>query len=149
MRQADLVSGVILGLFGLVMLLVVIPAQIEQAPRGFVSPRLVPNMMMIAVTGLSLLLVLKALRGAGYRGGDDAGLFPRHEIMVSLRLVLVFALAIALFVWTVPLAAGIALIVGALLALGERRPIVLIVMPAALLLAVWALFYKLLGTAIL
>lgn len=149
MRQADLVSGVILCMLGLGMLVFVIPSQIAPAPAGFVSPRLVPNMMMITVVGLSLLLVLKALRGTSYGPHATRKLFSRQDLLMVAALALVFALSIALFLWVSPLAAVIGLVVGALLALGERRPIVLVSMPAALLLAAWLLFYQILGTAIL
>lgn len=149
MRQADFVSGVVLCLLGLGMLIFVIPSQIAQAPAGFVSPRLVPNMMMIAVVGLSVLLMLKALRGTSYGPHLAKNLFSRNEVRMALRLAMVFAIAIAVFVWLSPLVAGVVLIVGTLLALGERGPVVLVVMPATLLLGVWLFFYQLLGTAIL
>lgn len=148
MRRADLLAGLFLGLVGLLMLVFVIPAQIEDAGPGFVSPRLVPNITMIVVVGLSAVLILKALRGHGYDGTAGAALFTRGELIMILRLSLVFILAIGLFWWVSPLAAAIGLVVGALLALGERRPLVLVAMPAILITAVWLLFYRVLGTAI-
>lgn len=155
MRRANVISGVVLAVFAMTMLLVVIPWQIEQGPPGMVSPRLVPNMMMIAVTGLALLLVVTNLQPPeGASAGTDAGtdLDPppvtRRELAALLKIGAVFALALVLYEWVSPLAAGIGLVCGALLALGERRPLVLILMPAVLLLLLWALFYKVLGTAI-
>ena len=72
----------------------------------------------------------------------------RAELVALLKIGAVFALAVGLYLWVSPLAAGAALVVGALLVLGERRPLVIVLMPAALLLAIWFLFYKVLGTAI-
>lgn len=60
MKRADLISGIVLAVFGLMMLAFVIPLQIEQAPPGYVSPRLVPNLAMIFIVGLSVLLIVKA-----------------------------------------------------------------------------------------
>ena len=64
MKKADLISGMVLAVFGLLMLAFVIPMQIEQAPAGYVSPRLVPNLAMIVIVGLSVLLIVKSLRQA-------------------------------------------------------------------------------------
>ncbi|MGE4325233.1 MAG: tripartite tricarboxylate transporter TctB family protein [Pseudodonghicola sp.] len=148
MKRADLISGAILAAFGLLMLIVVIPAQIETAPDGFVSPRLVPNLAMILVTGLSLLLVVKNLRPSGDSAWAPATVFSRGEMIALLKIGAVFAVSLAAFLFGSPLVAGIVLVAGTLLLLGERRPLILVLMPAALLLAIWALFYKLLGSPI-
>ena len=72
MRRANIVSGVVLALFGLVMLVAVIPLQIEHGPPDMVSPRLVPNMMMVvdhrAVGAAGRHQ--PARRGARVRGAD-------------------------------------------------------------------------------
>ncbi|GHG95578.1 tripartite tricarboxylate transporter TctB family protein [Pseudodonghicola xiamenensis] len=148
MKRADLVSGLVLTAFGVVMLAVVIPAQIEPAPDGYVSPRLVPNLAMIAITALSLLLVLKNLPKSEDTPQVRAPVFSGREWVALIKIAGVFAVSLGLFWLGSPLAAGATLIVGALFLLGERRPLLLIGMPAGLLLAVWALFYKLLGTVI-
>ena len=72
----------------------------------------------------------------------------RSELAALARIGAVFALSLALYDWVSPLAAGATLVAGSLLALGERRPLVIVLMPSALLLALWLLFYKVLGTAI-
>jgi hypothetical protein len=154
MGRANVVSGVVLTVFGLVMLFAVIPAQIESGPEGFVSPRLVPNMAMILITVLSVLLVITNMRAANMRAGErgtaDEPAMPisRSELAALLKLGAVFAVALALYLFVSPLAAGAGLVIGALVALGERRPVVIVLMPAVLLLAIWLLFYKVLGTAI-
>lgn len=150
MRRANIVSGIMLALFGLVMLFAVIPWQIETAPPGFVSPRLVPNITMVVVVVLALLLVIANWR-APVNGDDAENASPiaRVELMALLRIGAIFALSIALFRWVSPLAAGASLMVVTLLTLGERRPLPLIAIPAAILLATWFLFYKVIGTEIL
>lgn len=150
MRHADIASGIVLVVIGLVTLFGVIPWQIEEGPPDMMSPRLVPAMMMVLVIGLSALLAFRSWRD---RPAPDAPAerapITRAELVTLLSMGGVFALAIALYHWVSPLAAGIALMVGALLIFGERRPWVIILMPAAFMLAIWLLFYKVLGTAII
>lgn len=148
MKRADLVSGVVLTVFSIVMLIAVIPAQIEPAPDGYVSPRLVPNLAMIVIAGLSLLLVLKNLRTSVVEPRAREAVFSRPEMIALLKVAVVFGVSVGLFGLGAPLAAGIALIAGTLFLLGERRPLILVLMPAGLLLTVWLLFYKVLGTPI-
>lgn len=150
MKHANAVSGVVLTLFGLVTLFIVIPWQIEPGPKDIMSPRLVPSMMMIIIIALSALLTLTNVRAIRLNP-QEASKPPvsRFELMALLKIGAVFALAIMLYLLVSPLAAGAALVIGTLIVLGERRPLVLILMPTALLLAIWFLFYKVLGTAIL
>ncbi|WP_193183333.1 tripartite tricarboxylate transporter TctB family protein [Nisaea sediminum] len=149
MRRANVLSGVVLAVFGLVMLVVVIPAQIGPGPEGMMAPSLVPSMMMILVIVLSLLLTFNNMKAKPENADDELPVpISRGEFAALLKLGAVFAAAIALYLWVSPLVAGAALIVGALLALGERRPLVIVAMPTALLLAIWFLFYKVLGTGI-
>lgn len=149
MRRANVLSGVVLAIFGLAMLVVVIPWQIAPGPEGMMSPGLVPSMMMVVVIGLSLLLVLNNIRAKPEDPADEPPVpISRGELMALAKIGAVFAAAIVCYLWISPLVAGTALIVGALVALGERRPLIIIAMPAALLLAIWFLFYKVLGTGI-
>lgn len=148
MKRADLVSGIVLAAFGLVMLIAVIPAQIEQAPEGYVSPRLVPNMMMIVIVALSSILTLSSMRPSGASEQAQRPVFSRGEMIALLKIAVAFAVSIGLFLLGSAIAAGAALVVGTLLLLGERRPLILILMPAGLLLAGWALFSQVLGTVI-
>lgn len=148
MKRADLISGIVLAVFGLMMLAFVIPLQIEKAPPGYVSPRLVPNLAMISIVGLSGLLIVKSLRKAGAPPLLPEAVFSRSELIALLKISAVFTVALVLFWLGTPLGAGIVLIAGTLVLLGERRPLVLVLMPAGLLLAIWVLFYKVLGTAI-
>ena len=146
MRIANLTSGVILILFGAVMLVFVIPAQIEEGPQGMMSPRLLPQMTMWLIMGLSALLVATNLRGPDLQ---EPAPFTRSELVAFGKIAAVFALSLALFLGLGPLPAGITLIVGALLVLGERRLWVLGLMPLVLIGGTYLLFYRVLGTAIM
>ncbi|PCH47648.1 MAG: hypothetical protein COC23_01440 [Hyphomicrobiales bacterium] len=147
MRRANIVSGLVLALFGIVMLIIVIPMQIEPGPEGVVSPSLVPNITMIVLTALSILLVVNNLRKTNT--GSDPVPISHAEIITLFKFAGIFAVSIALFLWVSPLAAGATLMVSTLLVLGERRPVYIVALPSGLLLMVWFLFYKVLGTAIL
>lgn len=161
MRRANRISGMVLLGFAGIMLIFVLPAQIEQGPAGMMSPRLVPNLMMGALAVLSVVLILtnRALPDAapdgvpdGMQSGAPDGLamaLTRADLEAVVKLSAVFALTILGFKLAGALLAGVTLVAGSLLALGERRPVVLVLMPAGLLLCLWLVFYKLLGTAIL
>lgn len=146
MRIANLVSGAVLILFAIVMLWLVIPAQIEEGPQGMMSPRLVPQMMVWLILGLSVLLVLSNLSRTAQ---DDPKPFTRDEIVAFVRIGGVFAVSLALFLSIGVLPAVVVLILGSLLALGERRPVILVLMPLCLIGGAYILFYRVLGTAIL
>lgn len=146
MRRANVLSGMVLTAFSLVMLFVVIPWQIDPAPAGMISTRLVPNMMMIAIAALSVVLTVTNLRP--WDGADEPSPITLADLRMVLRIGGLFAVAIVLYLLTGPLPAGFVLVSGGLLALGERRPLLLIGMPVLLLTALWLLFYKVLGTAI-
>lgn len=157
MRSANLISATILILFSILMLWIVIPTQIEQGPKGMMSPRLLPQMMMWLILGLSVLLILTNLRKphGGTSAPSDTPLadysappISRNEISALLKIGAVMILALVLFLTTGPLLSGVAVITGGLAVLGERRPIVFIVMPLVLVGGTYLLFYRLLGTAI-
>lgn len=146
MRRANAISGIVLIVVSIMTLLVIIPWQIEDGPAGMMSPRLVPQLTMGAVLVLSILLVVSNL---GPAGSEDVTPFSRDELRALALISAVFAVSIALYFAVGPLAFGIVLVAGTLLVLGERRPLMVAGMPLAMLLLIWAVFYKILGTAIL
>ena len=146
MKRANLISGTLLCVFSLSMLVFVIPSQIGTGPSGMMSPRLVPQMMMIGIFVLSVLLTITSLRRDS---GDGPPPISRGEMMALLRISAVFAIAIALYEVFGALVGASSLVILGLLVLGERRPLVIGSLSVALLTGLWALFYKILGTAIL
>lgn len=147
MRRTNIISGVVLAVFGLVMLFAVIPWQIDPGPPGYMSPRLMPNLMMGFITVLSVLLVVTNMRAAA-TASDAEPPISRAELVAFVWMAGLFAVSIGLYLWVTPLLSGIVLVVGALLMLGERRPWMIVALPTALLLLLWLLFYKVLGTRI-
>ncbi len=148
MRIANLASGVSLIIFGGIMLWLIIPTQIEEAGPGMMSPGLLPQMMVWLIIGLSVLLVATNLSAPASPDAKSAPI-TRDELIAFLKIGGVFGAALILFVTTGPLLAGTALIVGTLIVLGERRPLVILLMPMGLIGATYLLFYRLLGTAIM
>lgn len=146
MRTANLISGAALAVFGLFMIFAVIPVQIEEGPPGMVSPRLVPQIMLWTITGLALLLVATNLQP---KNEDGPAPISRTEILALLKIGAAFAVALTLFSLTGPLWAGVVLVAGTLLLLGERRPLVVLAMTTGMLGVVWVLFYQILRTPIL
>lgn len=146
MKRANAISGIVLCVFSLIMLTIVIPSQINDGPSGMMSPRLVPQMMMVGILVLSGLLVINNLRA-----NEDNSPSPisRSELRALLRISAVFAVAIALYEMFGQLIGAAALVILGLLALGERRPLVIGALTVVLLTGLWALFYKVLRTAIL
>lgn len=147
MRRANIVSGVVLVVLSFVTLWGLIPWQISAGPAGMMSPRLVPSMMMMVVLGLSCLLVFNNWREQ-YPSDPKGSPISRYEIKAVVQLGVIFAFSIGLFVLVSPLMAGLALMIGALLTFGERRLLILILLPAMSMLSIWLLFYKVLGTEI-
>lgn len=149
MRRANVISGIVLAAFGLVMIFAIIPWQIETAPPGFVSPRLVPYITMAVMVVLSVILIANNWRvPANENSEDKASPISRSELIALTKIGAVFALAITLYLLVSPLAAGAALLVVSFLVLGERRPLPITAISASILLAIWFLFYQVLGTAI-
>lgn len=146
MRTANLISGVALAMFGLLMIFVIVPVQIEKGPPGMVSPRLLPQIMLWMITGLACLLVVTNLRRPET---DSFSPISRSEVVALGKIALAFAVSLTLFRLAGPLWAGIALVAGTLVLLGERRPLLIVLMTAGLLGAIWVLFYQILRTPIL
>lgn len=138
-------SGVTLCLFSIIVLFGIIPWQIEEAPPGFISPRLVPQLMMMTVAVLSCLQVVNAWR---QQASNDVWPISKSEILALVKILGAFAIGIVLYLFGNPLLAAIGLVVSALIFLEERRVWLILLLPMVLITGVWLLFYKVLGTAI-
>lgn len=145
MKRADIWSGAAVCVMALVTLFVVIPWQIDEVADGYVSPRLVPQITMAFVALLSALQVINARRAGAQM---PFTLATRTEAAALLKLSGVFAVSLVLFHYVAPAAGAVSLVAGSLLALGERRPILIISITGGLVFVVWLVFYRLLGTAI-
>ena len=147
MPKSDLIAGIVLLVFGLAMLVAVIPTQTSEGGDATISPALLPQICAIGITGLAIMLTLQAT--GRLRRGVAAGIrVPAAEWWSALAVLLAVAAAIALFVWVSPAVSAAALVVGLMLYMNERRIWLLAGIPATLLVGAWFLFYRVLGTAI-
>ena len=147
MPKSDLISGIVLMVFGVVLLVFVIPAQTSEAGDASISPALLPQICAAGITALAALLTFASV--GKLRKGEAAGAsVPAAEWWSGAVVLLTVTVCVVLFIWVNPaLAAGL-MIVGLMLYMGERRIGFLVGIPAVLLVGTWALFYKVLGTAI-
>mgnify|MGYP006443157991 CR=1 FL=1 len=149
MKKANLVSGILLLIFSLVMLFWLIPTQVEEAFDGQVSPQLLPQICAGGIGLLSLVLIFMNFSAFTEAGAKDA---PPALSWLEVRawLIITSMLAVCIFVFTLagPIVACTLLVGGVLFAMGERRIVPYIVIPAVLLTSSYFMFYKLLGTAI-
>ncbi|MGB7302614.1 MAG: tripartite tricarboxylate transporter TctB family protein [Burkholderiaceae bacterium] len=146
MRKANLLSGVFLMLLSLALLFWIIPWQVEETFDGAVSPRLLPQICAAGIGLLSLVLIITNLRTPAIAADKSPLTWP--DVRAVLTIGGLLAVGIFLFSVAGPIVASTVLIVGILLAMGERRLLPLILMPVVLMTGSWVLFYKILGTAI-
>jgi putative tricarboxylic transport membrane protein len=145
MAKADIVGGVLLMAFGLLLLGWIIPAQTHQDTGAAVPPALLPQICAIGITILAAILTLNALRGK-----TPAGKPPMMKEWAAMGAVITIILAgAALFKFVHPAVAGAFVSFATMIYMGERRIHLLILLPAGLVLSIYVLFYELLGTAIL
>lgn len=148
MRKANLISGIFLLGFSLLLLFWLIPWQVEEAFGGEVSPRLLPQICAVGIGLLSIILITTNLKAPS--ADADPGPFPISwpEFRALLVIGILLALGIFLFVKAGPIIASVVLVVGVMYAMGERNPLPFVLIPVVLLVSSWFLFYKVLGTAI-
>lgn len=147
MPKSDLFAGLFLTVFGLLTLFVLIPTQTSSGGDATISPALLPQICAIGITGLAILLTMRA--AGRIRSGKAAGqVVPHAEWLSSIAVIVGVGGGVALFKFVNPAVAAGVMIVGLMLYMGERRIWLLVGIPAVLLVGAWALFYRVLGTAI-
>jgi putative tricarboxylic transport membrane protein len=149
MRRADTLAGVVLIAAMLVVILVVIPVQIRAAGEAQgLGAALMPTVMAGVVIALSVLLLLLRLL---IREGRDAKAKPVATDVEAGRpwrvaAAMLLVLAGALLMEHVGAWAGFAaVIVGAMLLLGEHRPIRLAGVPAVAIGMIYLLVQRGIG----
>lgn len=147
MKKAELASGLVLLAFGISLWAVLIPWQVAAAPGAIISPRMMPRLCAAVLVVLSLVLIVQSLAALRREGDTSGPVFSRAEVVATLGVVGLFAVATLLFVYTGPLLPGLAIIVLPMLVLGERRIAMLTLLPAGLMGGAWLLFYVVLGTS--
>ena len=147
MAKSELISGVVLTIFGLALLAYIIPTQTSEGGDATISPALLPQICAVGITGLAVLLTLKAA-GRLRRGLPAGTAVPRSEWWSALAVLIAVSAAAIIFKWVSPGLSAALLVVGLMLYMGERRLWALIGFPAVLVVGAWFLFYRVLGTAI-
>jgi putative tricarboxylic transport membrane protein len=151
MRKADLVSAAVVTVFGLLLLLVIIPTWVERHEEGGygLGARVMPNTMAIIVTALGVLLFASRLVEGRIRRNAvsvEESVPPMSRsngtffVMTSLLLIALTAL----FKWVGFLAAGPLTIAAFMLVMGERRPIPIVLTSVAAAGVIWLFFWRLL-----
>ncbi len=144
MPKADLIAGVSLTAIGLALLFWIIPLQTEQNTGAAVPPDLLPNICAIGIAVLAAILTVRAARNTAPAGEVPAG----TEWAAMVAIVIVVIVGAVLFEYVHPAAAGFFVCLAPMLYMGERRWYLLLALPGTLVLAVYLLFYEVLGTAI-
>lgn len=145
MNRTDFISGAIFLAFGILLLTVIIPWQIADPSRALISPRLMPQICAVGIIILAIAQCAKALRE---NDPTKTARFSRAELIALSGVIGLFALALVLFALTGPLLPAIVLIVLPMLALGERRIWLLLLLPALCITFVYVVLYVLAGSSI-
>ena len=149
MRKANFIAGIVLLAFSLLLLFWLIPTQVEEVFDGQVSPKLLPQICAIGIGLLSIVLIVTNARAPEGESGDDGGApITLFEFRAMLVIASMLGLAIFLFTTTGPVVAALVMMTGIMFAMGERRVLPYVLMPAVLLGGSYVLFYKILNTAI-
>lgn len=113
-----------MALFALAMLVWVIPAQIRgSSDESAIPPAFMANFTMALVGGLSLLLIARAL----FSGKPEAGPVVTQSALRWFAFVVVSLAVSGLVIQYLGfLAGGIPVIAGYMVAMGERRPLVIL-----------------------
>ncbi|MCB1362102.1 MAG: hypothetical protein H6899_10575 [Rhodobacter sp.] len=147
MRATETLTGLVLALFAGVMLVWIIPAEIPRGVAGQLSPRLVPQVAVSGILVLGLWIAGAALVG-GRLPAHRPGPFSRPELVALVVLPALVLASIWVLALAGPVPAGVLLVAGAALLMGERRPVALILLPAGSLTLGWVLLYRILGTTV-
>lgn len=134
-------------LFGIVMLVFVIPTEIVEAGDYTISPALLPKICAIGITALAALNIVKAARrmrtGEIATGADRP--MPWGPALAALATVVA---GILIFKYLHPAPAVLLMVTALMTYMGERRWLLLIGLPVGLLVFGYVLFYHVLGMVV-
>lgn len=147
-RREDILAGSLLMIFSILWVAVVW----STVPVGEgVGPRAFPLWLGVALVVLSVLLLLKGLRGV-YPAVEEAEYAVEPPVSIVLRLSLVVAVCVIIAVYGFLMqkigflpATVITVAATLIFGLGERRPLVVIGMALGIAVGAWAAFGQLLG----
>ena len=152
MKKADLVSAGVVTAFGLTLLFVIVPIWVERHEEGGygLGSQVMPTTLAIIVTALgAIFFVTRFLEGRFGTGAVQADDLPSPISAANWRFLLLTSLfliaMIALFAWVGYLVAGPLTIAGFMIAMGERRPVHIVLTSIVAAGVVWLFFWQLLG----
>lgn len=140
MRLADIVSGLVLTLFGLVSVFVIIPAQVgSDAGPSDIAPDVFPLTLMWLLTGLAVLLWASRLMR---RANDDepTPLATENFFYIIAASIALLGSFLAITYLGFILGSILTIAVGILVMEGRRYPIRLVAVSLLAPLAIWAFF---------
>ena len=150
MANRDLISGLVMFAFGILMLAYVIPQEIVEGGDYTISPALLPQICAVGITALSALLVAKTVSQRRRNGGDAVETEETRPMPWAPAIVALTAVTAAVVIFRVvhPAPAVLFLVAALMLYMGERRWYFVIGLPVALLGIGYLLFYEVLGLVV-
>jgi hypothetical protein len=144
MRKAELIAGIIVLVFGLVLIFWIIPDQSERVSDVSIQPAVYPLIAAWAMVGFSAVLIAGRLtlltsQGESRPGPFDAAAWLHLVFMLAILLAALLAFAYLGFI-----VGGIALVAALMLYMGARNPVVLVGIAVGIPLVIWAFFELLL-----
>lgn len=141
MRAIDCAAAVLLAAAGLATIFVFIPMTVDDPGLDDLPPAFMPEVAAVLLTALAVLLALRSLWRR--EAAEEPSLDRRHA-----KFVLLAALWLAAVLAVVTLAGyligGAAAIVGAMLLMRIRRPLLIGGVACAAPLVLWAVFWQVL-----
>lgn len=110
------------------------------------GPTLIPWIMIGGIALLSLWLIVRPMRGTGATVAGDAAIGLSHDATIRLTCLAVLLVGYAIAFTTIGyLGSTVLVFIAALALFGERRPFVLLLVPAAVTGAIYWGFTQLLN----
>ncbi|MCY4551100.1 MAG: tripartite tricarboxylate transporter TctB family protein [Defluviicoccus sp.] len=141
MRAIDCAAGALLAAAGFATIFVFIPMTVDDPGLDDLPPAFMPEIAAILMTALAVLLALRGLRRR--EATEEPALDRRHAKFVFLAM-LWLAAAFAAVALASYLVGGAVAIVGAMLLMRIRRPLVIGGVACAAPLVLWAVFWQVL-----
>ena len=151
-NKSDFIASIVLFFMGVLFYFIIIPREIILEDKAVLGPDLLPNICIIAITILSIILFLKSVRKKDKLDQIDQAVkktnFSSIEVKRVFFLSLNLLVSILIFVYLDVLTSAIFLIIGSCIVCGLKKMWVIASLSSGLILLVYFLLYKVLGTAV-
>ena len=145
MTRADLIGGIGITIFGLVLVFVIIPLETEEGMYYGLPPTFFPTVIASCLTAAGIGLAAQALirRRAGASGA--AAPVSRWNFLMYLLAVAIAIAGVIAIDWFGIVYAGPALIAAYMVFLGDRNPVRILLTATLPVAAAWVLALHVLG----